>query len=107
MDVGDLTLRQIRELQSIGVGKSDVHIGWSIVILPGRWNFVGDFTRRGDRLITESGRVIAYWGTGEGEGLGHLAEKGPTSKTILLAPASYDLPYGSCAIMGASEDAWS
>ena len=52
-----------------------------IVILQRGWVMVGRFSREGSDCVLRDASVIRLWGTEQG--LGQLAENGPTSKTKL------------------------
>jgi hypothetical protein len=78
-----------------------------ILVLSGRWNLVGRYCKDGvDHVLTDA-KVIRYWGTPDGGGLGLLAAEGPTSKTR-LDPAgtvrAHELT--TVMVMDASTEAW-
>jgi len=52
-----------------------------IVILQRGWVMVGRFSQEGPNCRLEDAAVIRVWGTSKG--LGEIAAKGPTSKTVL------------------------
>ena len=85
MDINELTLGQIKQLQSV-FGSThqccDEHIGMNIVIADRGHVYVGDCTRKdnGDILIKNAGN-IRRWGTSKG--LGELALEGKKENTIV------------------------
>lgn len=54
-----------------------------ILVLSGRWNLVGRYHKDGTDHVLTDAKVIRYWGTPDGGGLGLLAAQGPTIKTKL------------------------
>ena len=54
-----------------------------IVIAQRGWVFVGRYSTEGDEVVISGGAVVRRWGTTMG--LGEIADKGPTEKTILDA----------------------
>lgn len=55
--------------------------GIRIVILQRGWVYVGEWNRRGDECWLDNAKCIRSWGTTNG--LGEIAEGGPTSSTKL------------------------
>lgn len=55
--------------------------GFCIVVLDKGFVYAGDLTLRNDQFEITDAQNIRYWGTTNG--LGELAQQGPTEKTIL------------------------
>jgi hypothetical protein len=86
MNIDELTLGDIKKIKSMyGVGESKPSSSLDntvqIVILQRGWVVVGRYFKDGDHGRIENGHVIRLWGTSNG--LGELAESGPTSFTKL------------------------
>lgn len=78
-----------------------------IVIVEGRWNFVGhtQWLENGMLRITGAS-VIRYWGTTKG--LGEIAMGGPTSKTLLDRCGTLTIPaHAVIALMDTNAGKWS
>lgn len=54
---------------------------WYILILQRGWVVVGELYKNGHYLSLENASVIRSWGTTNG--IGEIAENGPTDKTVL------------------------
>lgn len=84
MNLDDLTLGQIKQLQSLvgcTTSKTVKNGGTRIVILQRGWVVVGQYSQEGDECTISNGYVIRSWGTSNG--LGEIALNGPTSSTKL------------------------
>lgn len=88
MNLDDLTLGDIKKLQSIFSGANTIpgntevrDLGIQICILQRGWVMVGRCTQRGNYYFLESAYVVRRWGTKKG--LGELASSGPLAKTEL------------------------
>lgn len=85
MNLNDLTLGQIKELQCLLGQRETVSCceqdDVKIAVLQRGWVFVGRFFKDGAACRLENSYVIRNWGTTQG--LGEIAENGPTSSTKL------------------------
>jgi len=76
-----------------------------IVVLQRGWVVVGDIGKSRDEVSISNGSVIRIWGTNNG--LGEIAENGPTSKTKLdPAPAMTVHPLSVVLYMNVNEENW-
>lgn len=64
-----------------------------IVVCLERWHLIGDVTETASGVTLQNASVIRYWGTTAG--LGEIAVKGPTKKTILDYAGEVRVPTGS------------
>ena len=86
MNLDDLTLRDLKQIKALLDGGSIVStetndLGIQIVILQRGWVVVGHMFQKGSACWLTSGYVVRNWGTKQG--LGEIANGGPTSLTIL------------------------
>ena len=92
MDIGNITLDQLRQLGSLfGAASSPAAPPRRQIVIGERgWVFVGDVRRDGGDYILDNASSIREWGTTNG--LGELALKGKTAKTILDACGTVRIP---------------
>ncbi len=83
MNIEDMTIRQAREIASlfgdINTPATQQHpcVGKKIlVILPGRFIYMGTLEQHGDHYVLNDAKNIRYWKE-RGNGLGELARNGP------------------------------
>lgn len=82
MDIEDMTIKQARELAALfGGAKSAQHplVGKKVlVILPGRFIYIGTLEQHGEHYVLNDAQNIRYWKE-RPNGLGDLAKSGPLS----------------------------
>jgi len=82
MDIENMTIKQVREIsQMFGGQAASQHpcVGKKIiVILPGRFIYMGTLEQHGDYFVLNDAQNIRYW-KGRKNGLGGLASDGPVS----------------------------
>jgi len=77
-----------------------------IVVVTGRWNFVGRYSKSDDRVVIRDARCIRRWGTTSG--LGELARSGPSDKTKLDHYGTVEFPASQEVLTLACDEAvWS
>jgi hypothetical protein len=83
MDIENLTLKQIKQLQSLfeNNSKTEEDLGIRIVILQRGWVYIGKLKKKGMDCTLENAYVIRRWGTSRG--LGELALEGKKVATVL------------------------
>jgi len=80
-------------------------LGPQILILHRGWVVIGNVTRIGPRLSVENCHVIRTWGTTNG--LGEIANCGPTSTTKLDKSGDLSLLESNCiALMACNTAKW-
>lgn len=89
-----------------GTDEKPENEGINIVILQRGWVVVGDLSWSGKWGILENASVIRVWGTSNG--LGEIAENGPTDKTR-LDKCNYPIKFHeltSVAILKCNDNNW-
>lgn len=85
MNIDELTLGQIKKLKSIFASDSSEccseDLGTNIIVLQRGWVVVGCLHKNGTEYSLTKGAVIRSWGTTNG--LGEIANNGPTKDTKL------------------------
>jgi hypothetical protein len=112
MNIEELTLKDIRELQSLVGGKREEtpsepsDLGIRIVILQRGWVMVGQYIQTGEYVTLKRAAVVRKWGTTKG--LPELAQKGPLSDTIIdKGPDVRFHALTEIASLACEESAWS
>ncbi len=81
MNIDDMTIKQVREISQLFIANSATPqhpcVGKKIlVILPGRFIYMGTLEQHGNHYVLNDAQNIRYWKDRE-NGLGGLASKGP------------------------------
>ena len=82
MNIDDMTVKQVREIASMfGANQTTQHpcVGKKVlVLLPGRFVYLGTLEQHGDHCVLRDAQNIRYWKERE-NGLGGFAKNGPMS----------------------------
>ena len=99
MNVDDLTVGQAREIAVMfahvpaPLEEYTTEHGLQIVVLDRGFVYVGEVTTDAHWVVIRNARCVRVWGTTEG--LGQLAEDGPTERTILDRAGQVRAPIGA------------
>ena len=80
-EVNEITVNGVSYIQKSTAQEKDINSDIKIVVLQRGWIVVGRFERTGSQCKLHNASVIRTWGTTNG--LGEIAEGGPTSLTKL------------------------
>lgn len=110
MKLEELTIKEAREIAKMfggvdGTRVEDPKGEIEIVVLDRGWVVVGQVSIKGEEVVIKKGHVIRRWGTTNG--LGQIAQEGPTADTKLEAAPLIKTTLGAVVCrFGCDQDKW-